>query len=370
MSADSEVAAACARALDRLAPQSARSGDVAVAVSGGSDSISLLHASVRWARERGARICAVTVDHGLRPEAADEARFVASACDRLGVAHHTLVWSPDRHHISQARARQARYRLLATFAAAHGADRILLGHTEDDRFETFLMRARSGSRWYGLAAPLPSAACPVYPFQDGVRLLRPLLGLRRRLVRKALADNGHSWIEDPSNRAIRHERVRMRGVLLALEPETDRLRRIIGRLSALRVRVMELAENSLRGAAPDGSRLMIETKAFAGLPDEARVRLLEATIMARGARFTPPRRDALERLDADLLARRPMRSLGGLLFSQARGIIRIEVEPGRSGDAHSCATGLRRRATALLSPPDLGAIERHPGGIAGEPAGN
>ena len=116
-----------------------------LAVSGGSDSLSLLVLAVEWARERGRGVVAATVDHGLRPEALAEAEGVAAICARLGVPHDILTWSHFGRSggaPGQAEARRARHALLAGWALARDVGIIALGHTRDDRIETFLMRAR------------------------------------------------------------------------------------------------------------------------------------------------------------------------------------------------------------------------------------
>jgi tRNA(Ile)-lysidine synthase len=132
-----------------------------LAVSGGSDSLSLLVLAVEWARDRGRGVVAATVDHGLRPEALAEAEGVAAICAQLGVPHDILTWSHFGRSggaPGQAEARRARHALLAGWALARDVGIIALGHTRDDRIETFLMRARQGSGWHGLAGPLAFSA--------------------------------------------------------------------------------------------------------------------------------------------------------------------------------------------------------------------
>ncbi len=183
----------------------------AVAVSGGSDSVSLLVLAKEFRERSGVPFTAVTVDHGLRPEAKDEARLVARLCDELGVAHHLLTWRRDGvGAVSQEAARRARHTLLAQWAERQGVRKIALGHTLDDRLETFLMRARQGSGWHGLAGLMPDSYSPAWPEGRVLMLLRPLLAFERENLREELRARGIGWIEDPSNEADRFERVRMR----------------------------------------------------------------------------------------------------------------------------------------------------------------
>ncbi|MGB7261684.1 MAG: tRNA lysidine(34) synthetase TilS, partial [Albidovulum sp.] len=113
---------------------------IAVAVSGGSDSMALLSLFARIQARRGGQLRAVTVDHRLRPEAADEAQAVAAFCQKINVQHDILVW--DHGEITgnlQDQARRARYGLIGEWAQRSGIGHIVLGHTADDQAETFLM---------------------------------------------------------------------------------------------------------------------------------------------------------------------------------------------------------------------------------------
>ncbi|MEM7289659.1 MAG: tRNA lysidine(34) synthetase TilS [Pseudomonadota bacterium] len=185
---------------------------VLVAVSGGSDSIALLLLASAWAQHSGAAIQLVTVDHGLRPEAAAEAAFVAGVSEGLGCQHVTLAWDGVKPSsgVSDA-ARNARYRLMEEYARDIGVDIILTGHTANDQAETVYMRnLREGDslQMRGLSGMAPEVLLP-----NGVRLLRPLLDVTRNQLREYLLENQQSWIEDPSNLDKSYERVRVRDAL-------------------------------------------------------------------------------------------------------------------------------------------------------------
>src|SRR6202012_2197316 len=114
-----------------------------LAVSGGPDSVALMWLAARWrnALSRGPRLLAVTVDHGLRQEAAREARDVKNLARTLGVAHRTVRWTGAKPKTGiPGAARPARYQLLAGAARKCGASHVLTGHTRDDQAETLLMR--------------------------------------------------------------------------------------------------------------------------------------------------------------------------------------------------------------------------------------
>src|SRR5580700_5510022 len=149
---------------------------IVLAVSGGPDSIALMWLAARWrgALARGPRLIAVTVDHGLRTEAAREARDVKRLARTLDLPHRTLRWHGTKPKAGlPAAARVARYRLLAQAARANGATHILTAHTRDDQAETLLMRLVRGSGIAGLAAMARQSE------RDGVFIARPFLNISK-----------------------------------------------------------------------------------------------------------------------------------------------------------------------------------------------
>jgi tRNA(Ile)-lysidine synthase len=191
-----------------------------VAVSGGGDSLALLLLAHAWAQTRDITLHAVTIDHGLRPEAAAEAAFVAALCDGLGIDHTTLAWEGIKPPSGLAEAaRRARYALIEDFALDIGADLVLTGHTQDDQAETVWMRVRRGhksSLGRGLAAMGKTSVLP-----GGTVMARPLIDVPRARLRAYLASFPQSWVEDPTNEDATYERVRIRRELAA-NPELKR----------------------------------------------------------------------------------------------------------------------------------------------------
>lgn len=189
---------------------------VALAVSGGPDSMAML--ALAHAAFPG-RVVVATVDHGLRPAAADEAALVARECGRLGVPHAILRPAVAITGASiQARARDARYALLLDWALGDGATALLTAHHAEDQAETFLMRAARGSGIAGLAG-IRSRRDLTAPDGGTLALLRPLLGWRRTELR-AIADATGAYVDDPSNTDPAHDRTRFRR-LLADHPDLD-----------------------------------------------------------------------------------------------------------------------------------------------------
>lgn len=341
---------------------------IGVAVSGGSDSMALLTLAADYRADTGIPVVAFTVDHGLRPEAKNEVRFVSAACEALGVQHHAMVWEHGADGpVSQDAARRARHTLIAARARQSGIARIALGHTEDDRLETFLMRARQGSGWHGLAGPMPNSFSPVQADGDRLLLIRPLLTFRREALRDELRARGVGWIEDPSNDAERFERVRMRKLLAKMDAGArSKALAVMNRLMRLRAAVIAEA-GSLLGAlrtSNHGPEMDIRLDARGSVGEEAWMRFVEAMVMTAGGAAHAPRRDALDRLLARIAAGDPQLARG-VTLAGAKIRIRKDAflcfgrapprrgQPGfEPGDAPDWS-----RAGALLTPPDLRVLE-------------
>lgn len=197
------------RLIEQFAPNT--SNPIALAVSGGSDSMALLALAHDWSQRSGISLLILTVNHNLRAEAAAEARQVADRTVALGHRHQTLVWDTPRS--SQSAARRARYRLLARAARKAGASCLLTGHTFDDVVETALIRRRRGVRSNAIAGPAPVAPLPVWPEGRGLTLMRPLVQSKRQDLRAHLQARAWDWADDPSNDKLEFERVRVRKFL-------------------------------------------------------------------------------------------------------------------------------------------------------------
>jgi tRNA(Ile)-lysidine synthase len=183
---------------------------LALALSGGGDSVALMHLAAEWAARRGRRILALTVDHGLNPDGARWTAFAETTARGLGADWQGLNWIGDKPQSGlPAAARAARHALLAETARAAGARVILVAHTADDVFEGDWMRAE-GTPLGRLREWSPS---PAWPQGRGLMLLRPLLDVARADLREFLVDRAASWIDDPANQDARFHRARARMAL-------------------------------------------------------------------------------------------------------------------------------------------------------------
>jgi tRNA(Ile)-lysidine synthase len=319
---------------------------IVLAVSGGPDSVALMWLMARWRRAlaRGPRLVAVTVDHGLRAASAREADSVKRLAQNLGLPHHTLRWRGVKPKTGlPAAAREQRYRLLAKAAQDHGATHIVTAHTRDDQAETLLMRLLRGSGIAGLSAMARETP------RHGVVLARPLLSISKAQLIATLKKARIAFADDPSNRDRHFTRPRLRALMPALAQEggdARNLARLAARLARANAAVEVLADGAERylaltgGAAARGEpdAKMFEFEAFAAIPEEIRVRLLQRAIDRFGDEGpaelgkVEALLSALERAAAGKPDGRPAKlkqTLAGALISLARGQIRVEPAPPR-----------------------------------------
>lgn len=298
-----------------------------VAVSGGGDSMALLHVAALWARAHEVALLAVTVDHGLRAEAKQEAARVAEVCAGLGVVHATLDWPDwDGQGNLQAAARAARYDLIAD-AAPEGAV-ILVGHTMDDAAETFLMRLARGSGVDGLSQMTAGWTA------RGHLWLRPFLGLRRAALRDWLHAREIGWIDDPSNEDPTFDRVRMRQALDLLAPlgiDAERLTATAQAMTEARAALEHWAMQAARDVArTEAGDVVFDANKMAALPTETRDRLMAHAIGWVSSATYRPRRAALVQAIHDV-GEKGRATLGGCLLSARGDSLRVGREPAAVG---------------------------------------
>jgi len=360
--------------LDRNVPP----GPLAIACSGGSDSLALLHLASAWARKAGRRLDVLTVDHGLRAESAAETRFVLEHARALGHDGYSLDWTGDKPRSGlQAAAREARHRLLAKACAGRGAKTLLLAHTLDDQAETVWMRLAAGGGWRGAGGMQAVAPSPVWPEGRGLRLLRPLLDRRRRNLRAWLEARGLSWVDDPSNADARYTRVRIRRHLAALEAagfDPARLTGLAGDVAVLRETEARAAWR-LAGEAvefrPWGG-LALEPDVLRDSAPAIRRVLLEAAVLAVSGQRDLPRRDALARLESAML-KGARATAAGVMAGCWQGRTWLVRDPGAVlGRVDRCGAGVlnadgvwdgRFAVSALAAGQTAGALGRSYDGL-------
>lgn len=251
---------------------------IAVAVSGGGDSMALALLIHEWTQARGGKIVALTVDHGLRPDSTAEARRVHDLLSQRGIEHHILTWTGDKPatHI-QEEARQARYALLLAACARQNITTLALAHNIEDQAETFWMRLAHGSGLDGLAGMAESQV------SDGIRIIRPLLSFSRARLRETCRAYGLEWIEDPSNTNARFLRPRLRAFenVLAGEGLTpQRLFRTAQKLESARAALEEMAARAFALCVQEYEEgyARLDVAAWLAWPRDLRLRVLSSVL--------------------------------------------------------------------------------------------
>jgi tRNA(Ile)-lysidine synthase len=266
-----------------------------VAVSGGSDSLGLLLSLKRaidgHTYPHRHSLSAATIDHGLRPEAADEAEQIAILCGELGISHRIERWTGEKPTTGlSATAREARYRLLAHAADTYDADAIVTGHTLDDQIETVAMRAgRSADAVLGLSGMAPATL-----YAGRLWILRPFLHTRRAAIRSSLEASGRAWIDDPSNDDLHYERVRTRRAAPTVDAAT------IDAAARQRTSLSAQAADWLRRHATAGPGMLVTVSLPASTEKAVSDHALGALVAVLGGKPHRPSADSLARLSHNL----------------------------------------------------------------------
>jgi tRNA(Ile)-lysidine synthase len=282
----------------------AHQGAIVVAVSGGGDSLALMHLLKGYAKARRlAPPIVLTVDHGLRRNSARDARQVALWAKQAGLQAHVLTWRGDKPKTGvEAAARDARYRLMAAWLAKNRIATLYVGHTQDDQAETFLLRLARGSGLDGLSAMQARAPWPG-PRPD-LTVARPLLGIARDALRAHLAAIGQPWLDDPMNDDAAFDRVKIRKAQAALAEAgltSARIAAAAAHLGRARAALEGMTEALLaRASTPVPGGFALDPAALAAAPREVGLRALAALLMAVSGQAYRPRFEALERLLARL----------------------------------------------------------------------
>lgn len=308
---------------------------IALAVSGGADSVSLLVLFREWqTRSRWPGTCEVlTVDHQLRAESADEATFVASLSENNGYSFRKLVWSDPKPETGiQEAARLARYKLIADHMTTSGAELLLLGHHAHDQVETFLDRLTRGSGVYGLSAMAQQET----DGPEGLHIFRPLLDITKARLVASLKARHQVWCEDPSNADRKYKRSRLRQIakLLAAEGLTEErllttVRQMRRARTAIELQLTRIIAEHVEdhGAGP----LRLQHSDYLKQAEEIRLRLLSACAERVTGTKLLMRLKKLEALDQTLLASKECRAtLGGAVFETDGHMLWCWKEVGRT----------------------------------------
>jgi tRNA(Ile)-lysidine synthase len=315
---------------------------VLVACSGGPDSLCLLHALHRLRRLFRIRLAVFHFDHRLRPDSANDARYVARQADRLGVELHLREAhdAPREGQSPEAWARLARYSALHSAAADAGATRAALGHTLDDQAETVLLGLLRGG---GLEAAAGMPAVGSLP-PLGFPACRPLIEVTREETEAFCRSLRMRPRRDPMNADRRYLRARIRlDVVPLLEKRVDRGIRATLARTAQHVRadadyLESVASRAAREVIVVGDDVRLDAEALAGLPEPIAARVVRQAIRvaaAAGGEWSSDVTAAHVRSVSDLARRREARNVDlpdGLLAARTKGYVRISRASPESGD--------------------------------------
>lgn len=343
---DRSLEAAEFAALMRGCVDADQTREIAVGVSGGADSMALVLLADAWARERGIRLTALTVDHGLREAAAAEAARVSRWLGGRGIAHRTLRVSCPRPGTGvQKAAREWRFAAFDAWCRDNGAGPVLLAHTLEDQAETLWLRVAADSGPDGLAAMRPQA------WVSGLQIARPLLSVPKQRLIATCRAQGQAWIEDPSNRDRQYTRVRLRNLAPRLSDVglgADVAARFSRAMAVARAEMDRQCATFLRmhGGVTLTGIAWFNVDRFKRLPRPFQEILLSRLTRAIGGAALPPRRARLERL-VEALREGGVdraRTLAGCVIARRRDArVWIFREPGKTADPLSLKPGERGR---------------------------
>jgi tRNA(Ile)-lysidine synthase len=283
---------------------SSMDGGVAVAVSGGADSMALCLLVFAWAKTHNLSFMALTVDHGIRPAAQTEAKQVQQWLSDRDIPHQTLTATDVAPQSNlQAWARDVRYSLMEDWCAAHQVGALLLAHHLEDQAETLLLRLGRGSGVDGLSA----MATQVAPrFESGPWRVRPLLDVPKARLLETLKHAGQDWIEDPTNQDTKYARNRLRRMSQSLAEIGLTPQRLAKTAKTMR-RTKEALDDAARRLREQALRIdevgycLLSVPAFSRAPEDVQLRLLGRLLAALGGQAFSPREERLQSMLAAIL---------------------------------------------------------------------
>lgn len=270
--------------------------NIAVAVSGGSDSMALAIAAKEIIADESSNLIALTVDHKLRDESKNEAIQAGKWLNKCGINHHVLAWNGEKKQSNiQSEARNARYKLLTDYCHASGIDLLLIGHNSEDQAETVLMRLMRGSGVDGIAGVSARTVA------HGINILRPFLKIKKQQIKEFLTTMGQNWIEDPSNLNEKYARVVARNFINQAADKdllVDRLVETAENMSQSKSYIeSKIAEDMQRAVKiyAEGY-VVIDAEVFKLLHVEAAYKILSKIVQAVGGSYYKPRFEKLKNL--------------------------------------------------------------------------
>lgn len=301
---------------------------LALAVSGGSDSMALLMLAKEWADEAGVRLSVLTVDHHLRDVSREEAEYVGDVCVQLGLVHQILDWDGCNTLLGniQARARIARYDLMTGWCHEHGIDMLLTAHHLDDQVENFFIRLSRASGLFGLL----DHSVGLY---NEIKIIRPLFNIPKIELRAYLKEQGVRWYEDASNKDPKYLRSSVRKWLAdmpgELEPDLFKVR-LLQTQQHLRS-AANYIEKALDREIEENVNFHEDCAEYRMSQDELISHMTLSHLLNKiGRGLEPPRSESVVRLREQMLSGGKRATLHGCVVEmRSDGIVVINRERGR-----------------------------------------
>ena len=299
---------------------------IALAVSGGRDSLALMFLINKWLKNNKLEkdVVVLTVNHQLREESNAECAEVALIAQGYGFHHKILIWHHENIKTSiQERARNARYALMINYLKENSIDTLVTGHTLDDKIETFLMRLSKGSGLEGLKSIQTSRNL------NGINLFRPLLIMTRDQTTKILLSENIGWIDDPTNDDEKYERIQIRNNISTLEKfniSKEMLQLTLNRLGRAHEVISNVTEKALREVLHFDSLgyVSLDYDILKAYPYEIIIKVFEkALIYVNGKRVSL---QSLERVCSEVIQTRKPKTINGCVIYTKKNIIHITRE--------------------------------------------
>ena len=299
---------------------------IALAVSGGRDSLALMFLIKKWIENNNfdKDVVVLTVNHQLRKESNAECAEVALIAQGYGFHHKILIWHHENIKTSiQEKARNARYDLMINYLKENGIDTLITGHTLDDKIETFLMRLSKGSGLEGLKSIQTSRNL------DGINLFRPLLKITRDQTTKTLVSQNIGWIDDPTNTDEKYERIKIRNNISTLEKlniSKEMLQLTLNRVGRADEVISNITEKALLEVLHFDSLgyVSLDYNILKAYPYEIIIKVFEkALIYVNGKRVSL---QSLERVCSEVIQTRKPKTINGCVIYTKKNIIHITRE--------------------------------------------
>jgi tRNA(Ile)-lysidine synthase len=299
---------------------------MALAVSGGRDSLALMFLINKWLKNNKFKkdIVVLTVNHQLREESNAECAEVSLIAEGYGFHHKILIWHHGNIKTSiQEKARNARYELMINYLKETRIDTLITGHTLDDNIETFLMRLAKGSGLEGLKSIQTSRNL------DGINLFRPLLKVTRDQTTKILVSQNIGWIDDPTNNDEKYERIKIRNNISTLEKlniSKEKLQLTLNRLGRAHEVISNVTDKALREVLhfDNLGYVSLDYDILRAYPHEIIIKVFEkALIYVNGKRVSL---QSLERVCSEVIQTRKPKTINGCVIYTKKNMIHITRE--------------------------------------------